>query len=63
MKYFCEKNIVIRSSESLDYPIQFVEDRITLDFPNEEFVSGNWKLEPAVPPVVRYHNTLHDFIA
>ncbi len=39
--YFCEKDIVIQSSESLSCPIEFAEDRVTLDFPNGEFVSGN----------------------
>ncbi len=39
----------------IDCPIEFTEDRITLDFPYEEFVSGNWKLKPDVHPVeVRY---------
>ena len=54
-QYLNEKNIVIQSSESLHCYIEFAEDRITLDLPNGELVSGNWKLKSDVHPVeVRY---------
>ncbi len=52
-KYFCENSIEIQSSESLHFLVEFAEDRIILDFPNMELISGNWKLKPGVHPEVR----------
>ncbi len=50
MQYLCgEENV----AESVSQPIEFSAKEISLLLPDEGFISGDWKLQSLVLPVVR----------
>ncbi len=55
-----EEDITIQSSKSVSQPIEFAGEEISLQLPDEGFISGDWRLQCLVPPVVRYSTCLHD---